>query len=534
MFVAYRMSNGIEYAALVESVRSNGKIDKSGYRNLGRVLDKSRGIYRNKDRGVYTYNAVTNEFGPAPADFIEPQRKKRAKYVSVNGKKVSRLSLDFGDSYLLDQFIRRKNLYDVIDSIDYSNKDTIHALLFYYVLSTQANSHAETWYELSYTRILFPKATLASQRISDALSLIGTEEVKRGFFSAYYAYVQNRTDGTPEKDCGLGKGKKNGEGILIDSTGVPNDAHLPITATNNHNGIISNEVRLIYVVQQKTGLPLFFRYAAGNVIDPNTIVRTVEELKANHIDTKFALLDAGYYNQKNADVLINAGISFVSRMHRSDRGLYAQILKEHLGSLECRENFTIYNSRFYYIKTIKVKIGEKKDHDAYAYLCLDETHRQIEVNMIKSHIMDENLKDGEVYDDMQHSGLFILIATRKIAKENILTLYGTRNEIEDIFKVGKNYGKLLPMQVESEQALQGHLLMTFMAVVIWKLLSDDLKDTGFTTEDVFQTMRHLQVLVYDDKLITSEPVKKMNEILRHLKMECPAVIPTSSKVDVAH
>lgn len=93
------------------------------------------------------------------------------------------------------------------------------------------------------------------------------------------------------------------DGILIDSFGLPNAIRFSLTAANNHNGMVSEEARLIYVVQQRSGLPLFFRYVAGNVIGVSTLARTIAELKANSINTKFAILDAGYYGGVNADVL---------------------------------------------------------------------------------------------------------------------------------------------------------------------------------------------------------------------------------------
>jgi hypothetical protein len=113
---------------------------------------------------------------------------------------------------------------------------------------------------------------MSSQRISETLEDIGSEEAKQLFFKAYYKFLQTpRHKGrkkepvVPEIDAGAA-----GEGILIDSTGLPNATRIPITAVNNHNGVVSEEVRLIYVVQQDTGLPLFFRYVAGNIIDATT------------------------------------------------------------------------------------------------------------------------------------------------------------------------------------------------------------------------------------------------------------------------
>ena len=62
-----------------------------------------------------------------------------------------------------------------------------------------------------------------------------------------------------------------GTGVLVDSTGLPNDIQIPITAVDNHNHVISNEARLILVVDRKSGLPLYFRYVAGNIVDGSTL-----------------------------------------------------------------------------------------------------------------------------------------------------------------------------------------------------------------------------------------------------------------------
>ncbi len=54
MYIAYRTSNGKTYAYVAESVREGQSVDKKYLINLGRVLDKDKGIYRNPERGVYT------------------------------------------------------------------------------------------------------------------------------------------------------------------------------------------------------------------------------------------------------------------------------------------------------------------------------------------------------------------------------------------------------------------------------------------------------------------------------------------------
>jgi hypothetical protein len=62
------MINGVEYANISEPIREGEKVRKT-YENLGRVLDKERGIFQNRKRGVFTYS-VEKGYGKPPVDFV--------------------------------------------------------------------------------------------------------------------------------------------------------------------------------------------------------------------------------------------------------------------------------------------------------------------------------------------------------------------------------------------------------------------------------------------------------------------------------
>jgi len=391
-------------------------------------------------------------------------------------------------------------------------------LLAYYILSPLACCHAEDWWELTFAKYLYPKAQMSSQRISDALSDIGSEDAKHSFFREYYQFLEKAKDSqdSDQKD-------DLHDGILIDSSGLPNAIRFPLTAVNNHNGVISEEVRLIYVVQQRTGLPLFFRYVPGNVIDVSTLTRTIAELKANGINTKFAILDAGYYTGVNADALLDAGVSFITRM-KGNFKLYKKLVSEHLSSLEARENLVRYNKRLVYVKRIPCMIGEKEDRPAYAYLCKDLTIKhELEKKLIER-AEDDSLSGEEIFDAMQKHGLFVLISSRKISRENLLPLYYTRDQVEKIFELCKQDCKILPLNIETEATFRGHLMMTFVAAVTLKMMSDKLKKTTLTTTSMFMNLHEQHAIIYDDQFITTEPVRKMNEAYKAFKVQCPATI----------
>ena len=527
MYITYQEKKGIEYATLTKSVREGSRVKKE-YTNLGRVIDKERNIFKNRERGVFTFDPETGLYGICPEDCVPPKDTRRGQYYTVDRKRHSLLVLRFGDVFFFDCFLKKIKILDVIDAIPYNNKDTLHALLAYYSLSSMTNYHAKDWYELSYAKVLYPNAVLSSQRISETLAAIGMEESKRQFFVKYYDFIRRIQMNDTKGDYGIGDALD--DAILLDSCGLPNDAHLPITSVNNHNGIISLEFRLIYVVQQKTGLPLFFRYVAGNVIDASTVKRTIEELKGMGVNTKFALLDSGYYNGKNADILIDAGISFISRVGGT-HGIYLDAKKYERDDLERKENLIQHNGRVYYIKEIKVKIGEKKDKDAYGYLCLDTTMRNEKQKRINAEVSDEEMDEDRLYEEMQTAGLFMLVCTRKVEKKYLLGLYFTRNQVEEIFKIGKGNGKMLPICVESEEALRGHLLITFISSVITKILMNRLLNTGWSPVSIYSILQYQIAQIFPDYLLTSEPVKNMNDIYKHFRITCPSSIPYKATAD---
>lgn len=502
MYISYNVVDGNEYATVVRSVRDGARVTKEDRVYLGRVVDKARGVYRSRERGMFTYDLASGEFGEAP-DGVEGPRRRNARPARPT------LAVSFGDAFLLDSFLRSSGLMACVDACGHAEPDTVRALLAFYVLTSLANCHAADWWSLTYARFLYPAARMASQRVSECLADLGSEAAKRGFMGSYLPLV--------------GGGGDAG-GILIDSTGLPNSCRLPATAVSNHDGQVSEEVRLIYVVQRDTGLPLFFRYVAGNVIDVSTVTRTIAELRGVGVDTKFAILDAGYYTNDNADALMAAKVSFLMRM-KPNFATYKEVVRDHLDGLEARGNAVMFNGRLVYVKRVPCALG-KEGRRGYAYLCLDTaTRRELERDAARR-AAEAGLSGAEAFDAMAAKGVFVLVSTRRMAKEKLLPLYYARDRVEKVFELAKQGGKALPVSVQTEETFRGHLLMCFMATVAIKMMSDVLAPmkTSLTVESMLEILHEQHAIEYDGQLVTTEPVKKMNEAYRAFGIECPDAI----------
>jgi len=502
MYISYSGADS-QYASAAESFRHGTKTTVQ-YTYLGRVIDRDKGIYQNKTRGYFTYDPETNTYGSVPDDFVPP--------VFKDGRvRAERVLLDFGDTYFLNEVLYKSGMMEVIDSIGYGNSDTLHAMVLFYILSSDANCDAINWYQGNIVKMLYPKANMTSQRISDFLAAIGTPEKQMTFQKTYISYVL--------------KHYSSDQNILIDSSGLPNGNHTWLTAVSNHNGKISNEIRLIFVVQRASGMPLYYQAVPGNIVDVSTLERTLCHLKALGIDISSCIMDAGYNSGDNLDLFYNDDgtlkIEYMTRVKAGD-ATFKIILEEELATLESGENFVQYANRYLFIKKRKIQAGSDEKKTAWMYLGLDCPRKNDELHKLFKRAENNRLSQDDVYAAMQHQGIFALITGREYTIEELLPAYYQRQSAEQIFDFAKNYTKLLPLRVQSEETFNGHLLLSYIGSCIVKMMQNKLKDADMFMGARFSSLRNQKCTVYSRSLVTSVPQKNASDTYKAFGIKSPA------------
>ncbi|MDR1086269.1 MAG: transposase [Deltaproteobacteria bacterium] len=239
-------------------------------------------------------------------------------------------------------------------------------------------------------------------------------------------------------------------------------------------------------------------------------------MKALGINTKFAILDAGYLTNENMKEMFEAKISFVTRM-RENLKLYKKIVSEHLPSLRCEDNLVSYNTRYACIK--RAECEPVPGHRAYAYLGLDLSMTSLESAKLFERAGKNGISDTQVHRKMNSHGVFVLLSTRPIAKNGIQPLYYTRQQIEQVFDICKNNTNLLPLRIQSEDTLRGHLLLAFTASVVCKKFQEALKDTEYTPENALLALRNHKCKVFGDHVLTMEAAKRANALYKIFKID---------------
>ena len=162
MHMAYKGKEK-QYAYAKESKREGSKVTTSSI-YLGKVADRELGVLYKPERGFFTFDCETGQYGDPPAGFVHPRDPGENR------------AMAFGGPFFLNAFLHRTGMMELIDSLPFGNKDTVRAMVLFYVLSPLANCYAEEWYRTGIASLLYPRANLASQRISAMLEAVGTDD----------------------------------------------------------------------------------------------------------------------------------------------------------------------------------------------------------------------------------------------------------------------------------------------------------------------------------------------------------------------
>ena len=503
MFISRRGPNR-QYAYITTSYREDGRV-KTKDEYLGRIVDYDKGIFKSKDRGVFTFDMSTGEYGVPESSYVPNEVEDR--------RKREHHSVDFGDAFFVYEFLHVTGFLKIIDKVSYGNPDTFHAMVLFYVLSSVANCDAINWFEGSIVKLLYPKANMTSQRLSDFLESIGSKDNIIAFEKEYIPYIYSHYS--------------NSHGILIDSTGLANSIYFWMTQTSNHNGKISNEMRMIFV-QKTTGLPLFYQPVPGNIVDVSTLERTLLHLESLNVEIDEALMDCGYNSKDNLDLFYGSDhtvkINYITRVKSNDQA-FVGMIHRHLSTLESAENFIKYQDRYLFIVHEQIMVGRNEDNPATIYLGLDTVRMSDEQRKLFKRANKDHLSVEQVFQLMQGEGLFGLISGRELSNDEILPCYYQRQDAEQIFDFAKNYTRLLPLRVRNEMTLSGHLFMSYIATILVKMLQLQLKTQDMYLGSRLVTLRNLKCTIYSQRIVVDNPQKVVNDTFASFKISVPASLP---------
>ncbi len=427
--------------------------------------------------------------------------KKNKVFEKVRFKQhEEKIILDFGDGYVIDQFLKTTAFYPLLKILPTVLQETLCTLLYYRICHTGAMMHAKNWFDGNIIKLLYKKAEVSSQRISDALMLLGDEHIQRQFFQEYIKQFSTTQ-----------------QGIIIDATSLPNQIHTPMTTWGLSGEEIDKQLRFLLVVDKKTTHPLFFRSLPGNIVDVSTVKNTVQELAQHNIKDCFIYHDAGFFSEENIKEYYINNINFLTRLPAT-RTLYKELIKNEAKLLENIANGIKYGKRGLFVKEKIIDLFGKK---AYAYIVLDPKRKGREIERFLIENLDDKKKKNEEQEyDFINNGIMILISSFHLPKEEVVPAYYVRQTAEMLFGFSKDDLGILPLRVHNDQRLNGFLFLQFLTLILFVELKNKL-GKKHTVEEMVLTLKKLKCKVYDNNILVSELTKEQRVITEKLSVLVP-------------
>ena len=152
---------------------------------------------------------------------------------------------------------------------------------------------------------------------------------------------------------------RNIKGVILDTTSLPNQIHIPLTAWGRSGEEIDKQIKFLLVVDKLNSEPLFFRLLPGNIVDVSALSNTIAELEKYGLKELYTCLDAGFFSEDNIKEMYEKKIDFLTRLP-SSRCLYKELIKEECGNIEAYANAVRYGERGLFVKQKEVELFGNK------------------------------------------------------------------------------------------------------------------------------------------------------------------------------
>ena len=479
---------------------------------LGKVVflseDKKSGVFLSPTRGLVQYDVESDSFSPVSTEDARVSGTKQIPPMQIHTV--------FGDAYLLLRLLEKTGLMAVLRDVFPKDSDFERVLchVLHGILRDGSRIGCDNFMEKSFASYLVPHVILPSLKSDSRFySMMGDDRVRIAFFRGLIASMRR-------------KHPAFGKGCYVDSTPLPNDiGDNPFNALCCH-GISSSEVmmRLVLVIDEETGLPVWYDIIPGNVLDINTVKSTMEDVQDSlgiRIDSM--VLDAGYVSKELVTMChIGTEKSMIGRMP-ARKGYPYKTLYWEVKDL-------IGKGKYAFARKHHAYFGKRKDIELFG--CKEFAYVYVDQYNALKRFSDYLVEHAEEFADLLDRdkdwmtvkyGYFILISNQETTPEILLSDYFGRTEIETIFKTSKEYLRLLPLSKWTDQTVRGKILHDVLDTIITLLLRKELAQSGISLSELFGKTQSLMCFRNSSGMVTTEtPNKKVKEYYAMFHQDIPS------------
>ena len=502
-------------AAVVDTVYDSSVKGRSRHRvreRLGKVIsisdDRKCGIFLSPTRGLVEYDSEKDLFAEVGRD------DRRIAGLELFPEPETHTV--FGDSYLILSFMEKTGITALLRSVFTKDEDFQRVLAHICHTVAKDGSHisCDDFVSRSFLSYVVPDVPLHSL-YSDTkyFSDLGRDSMK---VSLMKGYVEMERSGN----------KDFGSGCYVDSTPLPNDIDIPISALCSHGtGGCEMQARLAVCLDSASGLPVWYSLFSGNIQDMSTLMDEIDDAETSvGVSIDDLVLDAGYITRElitayNAD---DRFVSFTGRMPARKGFPFRTLYHRCGGSINQAKYFFDRNGHTYFGRRFEDVLFGKR---VYLYVYIDRDRALSLGRSYRQNNRDEYeaLSDKEKNWMEVKNGYFVLVSNIDSTPAETLERYFGRMDIESFFKTSKEYLSLLPLSKWTRETIEGKLLNDMISTIVYLKIRKALSGTGLSMSKLFGRASSLMCTrKKDGTVIVEEANRQVKEIFKAAGIRIPS------------
>lgn len=463
---------------------------------LGKVAwlsdDKKEGIFLSPTRGLVFYDVRSDEFKGVSRD--DPRVEGCAWIPPAQNH------ANFGDAYLLLSFLKRSGFLGVLMQVfeEQELRERLLAHVLHGFLRDGSSIKCSTFIEQSAAAYLLPNVVLSNLACDYRyFQIMGKDSTKLSFFRALVAWMRRKE---PEF----------GKGCYVDSTELPSEAKdNPYVHLRTERGVSKEEMRMALVLDEQSGLPVWYTLFPGNLMDVNTLRNVIDDVRATlNVEVDSLVLDSGYAKEETIRAYADGKHKSVIVRMPARRGYPYKALYH-----KFRKQFD--QPRYIFMRDDSVYYGRREELtlfgvDLFAYVYVDK-ERALEgyKRFMKNH--PEEYADSK-YSERQwiavRQGYFVLLSNKEESPAVMLDRYIARVHIEAVFKSAKSFEGLMPLAKWDLQTVRGKILQDVILTIIRSLLLQATTEYKGSLADIFHEAASIACFMENNDWLRVETANK--------------------------
>ncbi|MBW6481311.1 MAG: IS1634 family transposase [Bacteroidales bacterium] len=452
-------------------------------------------------------------------------------------EKESYAAWDYGHVALLEQIAQKTGLKAELKKAFPSVWQEIFTLSLFKITEGRPFYLCSHWLE---TVGLSEKPDLYSQRISELLKDLSQQKDARFRFFTSWAE----------------RYRQSNDFIVFDITSVSsfgNSIDYLEWGYNRDKESLS-QINLGVVFARPVDLPLFYSLYPGSIHDVSTLSNIITELDILKLEKTLFVLDKGFYSKANLsrmkEMLHIIPLPVRTNLEKDLIGQYTDTIRSSRYAITC-------NQHVLYCALEEVTIAGT---DYHAFIYLDEQkqaeqHKRLlkEILECEQFVVSQSYtkrsdfesffkerkpglkqyfvlhKKGRYYElsrntaEIDHAlsrmGMFVLITNSELTGEQVINFYREKDGVEKCFDSLKNNLSLKRLRVHSQDALEGLLLIEFVALILYsymgKVLREHKLNTKLSIPEILFDLRKIKKIRFGmKKTIISEISSQQRKILK--------------------